>query len=115
MTTITCANGFYQNGKGFRDRRLEHKLTSAAHRAETPEEEAERRNARKKKLAWDAFSLGVCAIGVNNLRIGWQRAAEHRRNLHEAERREWERKHRKEEMPRPRKERYTVEEPDSGA
>ena len=80
ITTVAAANGIYQNSKGFHGRR--NAMKEAAEKGELEDEE-ERRRRRKKHLMMDAFGLLVMGVGVNNVRVGWQRREE-KKKAHEA-------------------------------
>ena len=89
LTTITAANGIYQHSKGFRSRHKAYKDSQAAHVGTSEQEEAERRKARKKKLAMDMFALGVMGIGLNNVRVGWGRSQEMKKEQTDWEKRKY--------------------------
>ncbi len=53
---------------------------------------------KTKATLMNMFSLGVVAIGLNNVRLGWMRHENTKKANREAERAAWERKVRREEM-----------------
>ena len=93
LTTITAANGIYQNAKAFHGRR--NAMKEAAEKGEIEDEE-ERRKTRNKHLMVDAFALLVVGVGVNNVRVGWQRREEKKKAHEAAEQKAFERYERRE-------------------
>ena len=93
LTTITAANGIYQNAKAFHGRRTA--MREAAEKGEVVDEE-ERRKTRNKHLMVDAFALLVVGVGVNNVRVGWQRSEEKKKAHRAAEQKAFERFERRE-------------------
>lgn len=93
LTTLTAANGIYQNTKAFHGRR--NAMKEAAENGELQDEE-ERRKQRNKHLMMDAFALLVVGVGVNNVRVGWQRREEKKKAHEVAEQKAFERFERRE-------------------
>ena len=60
---------------------------------------------KTKATLMNIFSLGVVAVGLNNVRIGWMRHENTRQANKEAERKAWEKKARREDRER-RDDRY---------
>ena len=102
ITTVAAANNIYQNTKGFHGRRNANKEAAA----DDGLDDEERRKRRKKHLMMDALGLVVVAVGVNNVRVGWQRREDKRRAHEEAENKAWERRQRESRRERA----YSVEE-----
>lgn len=65
VTTIGCVNGIYQSTKAYRSR---HKEMQEGEKCS-----AEVQRLKNKAILMDLFTLGVCAVGLNNVRIGWGR------------------------------------------
>ena len=78
VTTVSCANGLYQAKKAHGARK------DALRDGSMTDEEL--RSARKKALAWDAFSLTCAGIGLYNVRNGWVRLNNTRSEHAEADR-----------------------------
>ena len=93
LTTITAANGIYQNTKAYHGRR--NALKEAAEKGEL-EDEVERKKRRNKDLMTNAFALLVVGVGVNNVRVGWQRREEKKKAHEAAEQKAFERFERRE-------------------
>ena len=100
MTTLAAANNVYQNTKGFHGRRNAYR--DAAAKGEL-EDKAERQKRRKQRLMMDALGLVTIGIGMNNLRVGWQRREEMRRAHEDAQAKAAEKRDRREKA-------YSVEE-----
>ena len=82
VSTIATCNGVYQNHKGYRLRRaaLEQQATPCA---------AEVKRLKRKALAQDALAVAIVGVGVNNLRLAWQKTKTLKEQDQEARRR-WE-------------------------
>lgn len=106
LTTVTAANCIYQNAKAFHDRRNAMKETADMGELE---DEEERRKRRNKHLMTDAFALLVVGVGVNNVRVGWQRREEKKKAHEAAEQKVFERFERRERGAK-RDRAYSVEE-----
>ena len=70
-------------------------MKEAAEKGELEDEE-ERKKKRNKHLMMDAFGLLVMGIGVNNVRVGWQRMEEKKKAHAAAEQKHTERIERRE-------------------
>ena len=106
ITTIGAANGIYQNTKCFHGRRKAWK--EADEKGELVDEE-ERKKVRNKHLMMDGFALLVMGVGVNNVRVGWQRREEKKKAHEEAQQKAIERFERRE-RGAGRNKAYSVEE-----
>jgi len=89
ITTVAAGNGIYQNAK------LYHARKNAVQDGEMCSHELEK--LKTKATLMNAFSLGVVAIGLNNVRLGWMRHENTKKAGREAEKAAWERKVRREE------------------
>lgn len=65
VATIAAGNNIYQNTKAHHVRRKEVEEGEMC--------TSEEKRLRTKALMMDLFSLGVVAVGINNVRMGWKR------------------------------------------
>lgn len=89
ITTVAAGNGIYQNTK------LYHARKNAVQEGEMCSHELEK--LKTKATMMNLFSLGVVAIGLNNVRLGWMRHENTKKANREAEKAAWERRARREE------------------
>lgn len=66
VATIAAGNNIYQNTKAHHARRKEVEEGEMCM--------SEEKRLRTKALLMDLFSVGVVAVGINNVRMGWKRA-----------------------------------------
>lgn len=83
ITTVAAGNGIYQNTK------LYHARKNAMQDGEMCSHELEK--LKTKATLMNLFSVGVVAIGLNNVRLGWMRHENTKKANREAERAAWER------------------------
>ena len=89
VATVAAGNNIYQNTKAY------HARKNALRDGEMCSHEFEK--LKTKGNLMNLFSLGVVAVGLNNVRMGWMRHENTKRENREAERRAWERKIRRDE------------------